>query len=332
MIRNFKIFSFLCIFVFLLSCSTKKEVEPKAEKQIVTIGIQNNVMAGLVYICDEQGFFDEQNLDVRLIRYTSGKLAARDFFDDEVDLATFSDVVAVRHFFDREDFSLLSTIGTAIDGAWIIADKTKGIQKPTDLQGKRIGTQKYSAVHFFLHLFLQNYDLDNKVELVFMKATELPEALATGEIDAFSMRNPFIYEAKEKLGDKAIEFHVPELYKLNFFIAGKDSYIEANPQLIEKILLALLNAQKFVVSKPQQAKESLVKAMGNDRKREIMSDWDIYQFQIGLCQSIYKSIEHQAEWYMSHHYVEADTLPNFISLLSLKPLQTIDPERVTVIE
>ena len=75
----------------------------------------------------------------------------------------------------------------------------------------KIATQRLSAVHYFLHLFLLKHDIED-AELEFLKAEELPQALADGKIDAFSMREPFISEAHGLVGNNGIVFRESGTY------------------------------------------------------------------------------------------------------------------------
>jgi len=80
-----------------------------------------------------------------------------------------------------------------------------------------VATQRASAVHYFLHLFLLRHGMsEDDVDLSFMKAEELPGALSEGTIDAFSMREPFIGEAKRLMGEQAVVFSEPALYVKTF--------------------------------------------------------------------------------------------------------------------
>ena len=127
------------------------------------------------------------------MKYPSGKLAFQAMLRGEVDVATVADMPLMHHGFSSDGVAVVATVATVDEGAWIVARRDRGIESPADLKGKRIGTQKNSAVHFFLGMFLlANRITADDVEVVFMEATELPGALASGGIDAFSMRNPFI--------------------------------------------------------------------------------------------------------------------------------------------
>jgi len=174
----------------------------KGKKDTVTIGLIPSPTAFLAVIASEKGFFSQAGLDVTIKNYPSGKRAVNEgLFTGEVDIAAASEAVIVFNSFKRKDFKTIASIGSTDNGISIIARKDSGIQSPADLKGKRVATQEASAVHFFLHLFLVKNNLSEKnIDLSFKKAEKLPKALVSGEIDAFSMREPFIGEARRPVG------------------------------------------------------------------------------------------------------------------------------------
>jgi hypothetical protein len=50
-----------------------------------------------------------------------------------------------------------------------------------------------------------------ETDILYMEVADLPKALIDGAVDAFSMRNPVIQEAKDSLGDNAsvTKFAIP---------------------------------------------------------------------------------------------------------------------------
>ena len=164
-----------------------------AIKGPLRIGVEQSPLLALVMIAEDQGFFSKQGVDVKVKYYASGKLALNGMFSGEVDLATPAETPIVFSSFERMDFSIVATIGSSDNDPKIVARKDRGIQKPGNLRGKCIATQKASAVHFFLHSFLVRNGLSEKdIKLSFKHPDELVPALAKGEIDAFSMREPYV--------------------------------------------------------------------------------------------------------------------------------------------
>ena len=85
---------------------------------------------------------------------------------------------------------------------------------------------------------LHNGIPETEVDILFMKAIDLPSALINGEIDAFSMRNPFIAEASAALGQNGLELFEPGAYRQTFNLCVRKAFLSAKPELIDRILEA----------------------------------------------------------------------------------------------
>jgi NitT/TauT family transport system substrate-binding protein len=237
---------------FWLTQAKPKKYTGPVEK--LTIGMQNNIAPALVWIAKEKDYFEEQGLDVELRRYPSGKLALLGLFNNEVDLCTTADIPIMANSFERNDYLIFGSIANSDSALWIVARRDKGIADPEDLRGKKIATQKNSAAHFFLSMFLlHNHILESDVDISFMKAVDLPHALINGKIDAFSIRNPFIQEAKDALGDNAIEFFAPGVYSNTFNLVAKKDFVSKKPELIEGVIKAVIKAEEFASKNREQA-------------------------------------------------------------------------------
>ncbi len=124
---------------------------------------------------------------------------------------------------------------------------TLEIHSAIDLKAKKIATQQNSRAHFFLSLFLTyNQILEYDVEIIFLKAMQLSNALINGEIDVFSMRNPYAQEAKSALGANAIEIFEPDIYNMVFNLSAKDKFLEYNPKIVVDIIRATIQAEEFI--------------------------------------------------------------------------------------
>lgn len=300
-------------------------------KERVRIGLPLQQQSSLAIIAVEKGFYSKEGLDVTVKEYPSGKRAVEGMLSGEVDVATTAETPIVFASFERQDFSVIASISSSGNVVRIIARKDKGIQKPGDLRGKRIGIQKGSATHFFLHIFLLKNGLSEKdVNLSFKKVEELSEALASGEIDAFSQREPFISKAKGLLGDKAVVFAEPGLYLLSEEMIALNSLIKDKPKVINRLLRALLQAERFTRELPDQA----IKIVSNKLKvpeSEISALWNEFDFAISLKQEILNILEDEARWAISNKLTDKTKVPNYLDFIYLDGLEAVKPDAVTII-
>ena len=199
--------------MIILSTSCRKQEEVAGPKEKVSIGYSFDAVNALYIIAEAKGFFTQEGLAAETKEYQSGKLSMEGMFKGEIDLSTPSEPSIVFSSFERRDFSIIASTASGDRYYKIIARKDRGIQKPEDFRNKRIATQKASAANYYLYAFLLTHGLSvEDVDLSFKQPDELPDLLSKGEIDAFSLSEPFISKAEDLLGGNAIVFTEADIY------------------------------------------------------------------------------------------------------------------------
>lgn len=297
----------------------------------ITIGVDQSPLLALIMIAEDQGFFSKQGVDATLIYYASGKLALNGMFSGVVELAIPAETPIVFSSFERMDFSIIATIGSSDNESKIVARKDRGIQKPGNLRGKRIATQKASAVHFFLHSFLIKNGLPEKhIKVSFKDPDELVPALANGEIDAFSMREPYISRAKKSLQDNLVTFQEPGLCLKTYNLVAFNAFIKDRPQAVKSVLQALMKSEEFIKKYPEHAKRIVSNKTGV-KESEIAGLWPDLRFEVSLEQSLLVSLENEARWAIRNKLTDRKKVPNYLSFIYLDALEAVKPKGVTLI-
>lgn len=320
-------FCLLGVFIGLQACA-EKETMPLIP---ISFGCAKEPLSLLVLVARHEGFFEEEGLDVQFTDYASGKLALSALLDGEVLCAVTSEVPVVFQSFTRSNFRMVSTIGRSANEPRIVARKDRGIFLPQDLKGKKIGTQRASAVHFFLSLFLmQNGISEDEVSIVFMAGKDLPEALANGEIDAFSMREPFVTQAKAELQGHVVVFEAPGLYQKTFILALNEHVVDEQPVVVEKLLKALIKAEAFVNTQPDQA-NAIGATFLHVRKEDFAAVVSELNLRLLIDQALILSLEDEARWVIQENLLEGKQMPNFLALIDQSALKETRPQMATVI-
>jgi len=331
----------ICVIIVLLcfsmvSCS-KNENSPttiKSDKKTLSmrIGLALQPSGSLFFVADEKGLFKKHNIDLEIVNYPSGKRALNDgLLKNKVDLITTSEVPFVFSSFKHKDLKILSSIFTADNVNRIIARRDVDIAKPSDLKGKKIGTQKSSAVHYFLHLFLLENNLsDDDINIEFMKAEKLPLALASGKLDGFSMREPYITEAKKQLAENAIIFSEPGIYNQVEVLVTNNAYLENNQEAVERILSALKDAEAYFNDYPSESDEIIARKFNVSVSVAESYRTEVKQ-RVSLDQSTLLLIESIARWAMKNNMVSGQNMPDYMDFIHYTSLRNIDEKSVTII-
>jgi NitT/TauT family transport system substrate-binding protein len=325
--KNFRIVPIiLTVAIVLAACS------PAATE--VTEPVSLGFTAELNYlaiIALEKGYFTEEGLDVTVTEYSSGSQARNGLLDGEVDFSVIGISPLVFTSFDRSDFRIFGSVSTHYDLYKIVARKDSGIQDPSDLKGKRIGFSEASSFHYFFHNFaIEHGYSENEVELVFAGASDQPAALANGDVDAISTREPYISEATSSLGNNYVIFSAPNLPSNTLNLVAMDTFIQEKPQVIEKILRAMIKAEDFAEKNPAEA-IAIVATKLEISEDEFLADWNNTIFDVSINQELILEMENIAQWAINQKLTDAGTMPNFLDFVYLDGLDSVKPESITII-
>lgn len=320
----------LCVSIFLPACDNLSEEPP--DPIAVTLGIPKQPSAALLFIAQQRGFFKAQGLDVTLKTFPSGKLAMKDcLLIKACDFVSTADVPFIFNAINDKTLKVYASIHSANNINRIVVRTDKGIQSLADLAGHTIGTQSDSAVHFFMHSVLNSIPgLHDKVTQKFMPATELVDALYTGEIDAFSMREPYVSRALQLMPDKTKSLAFPGYYIRYELLVGHATSAESDDQ-IRRILKSLIEAVKFVRLNPQQA--LAITAQSLDMKpADLKNYWRVADFNVSLEHAMALTFQQQIEWLKSAGKFEQTTNLNTANFIDPSFLKAIRPQAIMLIE
>ena len=313
-------------------CSSRSQKASPVPAERFKVAITREPLGALMVIAAENGYFSDAGVNIVPIdKYPSGKRALQGLLDGEVAAAPAAETPVMFRSFERDDFAIIATIGSSDSEPKIVARKTSGIAKPDDLRGKRIATQRASAVHYFLHLFLLRHGIpEDEIELSYLKAEELPLALAEGRIDAFSMREPFVSEAAELTDGGLMVFEEPGLYVKSFNLTVQKQVILDHSDSVRRILEALVRAEQFAHEHPEQAIDLVARQLGADRT-SLAETWPELDLRISLGQQLFRALEDEGRWALASGFVDAEQLPNYLDFVHVAAMKAVKPTAVTII-
>jgi NitT/TauT family transport system substrate-binding protein len=315
----------LILAVGLSACGGADEAEPVEE---VTVAAAAYLTGALVYVAEDQGFFENNGLEVTIKDYGSGKAAADALIDGEADISTSAGFVFVSNSFDHADLRVFGTVATA-QVKELVARKDKGITTIDDLIGKKIGVTRKSGAEFLLGVFLVTNGLSYEdVELVDLKASELVEAISNDDIDAAFTWDPYLYDMKIALGENALSW--PGGQDFYFVLLTKEDWIENNPAAAERLMKSLLEAEDYIRDNSEEAKE-FVKDRFDYESDYMDYSWPKQEFTVVLEQAMLSVLEDQARWRIENGLTDDTSVPNFLEFLYLDALEVTKPEAVTII-
>lgn len=128
------------------------------------------------------------------------------------DLAAQSETQALRASLANPDLRIIMTISEGLYR--IVGRRSAGIASIEDLRGKRIAVfERTSAAYFLDQLLARAGIAPDEVIRVPLRPREMEPALSAHEVDAIAIWEPESVRAEMALGDDAITFSDPKLYR-----------------------------------------------------------------------------------------------------------------------
>ncbi|MBI5418680.1 MAG: NrtA/SsuA/CpmA family ABC transporter substrate-binding protein [Deltaproteobacteria bacterium] len=314
-------------FSLLWSCAPKTAGPPEK----VTIAVSRNPNACLVHIASSKNYFVEEGLAVTLHPCTHGKAALEAMLEGKADIGTVGDTPITLAAIEGKPIRVLAAIMDSDRDTVIVGRKDRGISRPADLKGKRIAVTRGTTGDFFLNSFLTTHGIATRdVSAVDLVPGGLEEALIAGKVDAASTWNPHAIRLRSALGEGAVTFFSETIYPQAFGLVSTRDYIGRKPEVIPKVLRALIRAETFQRENPDRSQGIVADAIGTD-KDLIRKIWPFYNFRVTLDQSLIINMENQARWAIGSRMTEKRQFPNFLQFIHPDCLVTVKPEAVTVI-
>lgn len=311
-------------------CS-QQAVEDTGTTETVTIGVAVTPLSSPVIIANVQGYFTDNGLDVVMKEYASGRHALEGMFAGEVDISTVADTPIVFNSFERRDFRILATFVYSYEDSKIVTRKDTNINIGADLKGKKVGVQMGTSGHFFLASFLtHNHLLTSQVELIDIRTADLPVALQNNEVDAISAWEPFAYEARQLLEDKAVALPSSRICRTTFNFAVMEDFAKSHPEALQRFLRAVDKGARFTKTNKEESQAIISQSLEVD-KEEIGLFWDDYMFEIFLDQSLLVGLEDIARWAIVNEFTDKTEVPNYLDYIYMDALEEVKSEAIGII-
>lgn len=326
--RRIKIFTALFVMGILFTTNAQTQ---GAGKEVV-LGCEASLPASPVWIVENKGYFQEMGLDVKIKEFGSGRTALATMLKEgNLDMVTVAQTPVMFNSFNRSDYAIIAAMTCSGNDVKILARRDKGIKTPSDLRGKKVGITKGSTGHFFLAVFLTYSGLElSEVKIIDIEAPNLPQTLADGRVDAISVWEPHILNAKSLLGEKALLLPSEGVFREDFYFVANKDFIENNPEALRSFLKAIEKGEEFIRKQRDESINIICQRLKLDRELTV-SIWDDFDFQLMLDQTVLITLEDEARWAIREGFTDKKEIPNYLNFIYMDALEDVKPEAVTII-
>lgn len=286
-------------------------------------------ISGVTIIAKKKGFFEKHDLNISISNFTSGKQCLNTVVGGAAEIATTAEAPTTAAamsklpiaFLARMEYSNLKTLTRA--GA--------NISTAADLKGKRIAYTAGSGSEVYTMALLKKAGLTLKdVKATNLRPQDMAVALATGDIDAYNIWEPHVANGLKALGDKAVELDTKGVYAETFNIVVMQDYLKKNPKLIDAFLRALIDAEAWIKSNPEEAITVIAETVNMGRS-DLAAIWKDYVYNVVLDDKQVDVLQAHAAWRLSSgNHPAGAVMPDFSSVIFPGPLKKIASERVMI--
>jgi len=310
------------------ACTRKSEPPPPPLRERVTICTGGNIQL-LPLVAEAKGFFAESGVDGMVINLGDGKKAIDSLLAGDCTFGLLADPPVVTAATKRNDFVIVASTSSSDSSVRITARRDRGIVTPADLKGKRIGVKKGLNSEAFCEALLKRYGIGRGgATIVSMDLKEMPEALASGEIDAFSSSPAMLIEAIRLLGDQAVILTEPGLYFNSNHLLVRREFLAAGAETIRKTLRGLARAEEYLRDNPGEGKRIVAeRAKVSEAEAEELLRGETVALRLSPDQI--RSLR-ENEVILSRSGTITSPLPDPMTFIDPGPLRGVRPAAVTI--
>ncbi|GGP67945.1 ABC transporter substrate-binding protein [Shewanella saliphila] len=312
----------LSIIACLTSCEPSNNAfTSKALQKPIKIAVSNTPLSAPLFIAQQQGYFDQNNVNVELIRFDGGVKCFDAMVNREADFATSSETVVMFNSFKRTDFSVIASFVESDNDVKLLSLNPQKYKHLDNLANARIGIIKGSSSEFFLDSLLIMYNKTQQpIQRVYLKSDQLLPALLNDKVDIISAWEPLSYLLSTQMSRSPEIINSRGLYHLSFNLIGlKDSHIEKDQKLA--LLKAINQATEFLNKSPKQAQQNMSQILEVDAQ-QLQYSWSDYTFRLSLSNALFSNIQTQSQWAIDNQLVPRENRVDFRLIFDRKLLET----------
>ncbi|MEH0021404.1 MAG: ABC transporter substrate-binding protein [Desulfobacter sp.] len=303
-----------------------------AEHPPLTIATGWGAMDGVVIIAQEKGFFKEQGIKATILSTTGDKPIFQAYVQGKADVMCNNSFRTVRSNLDPSDHVIIGTLSYTDNQLKLLARKSAGIARVSDLKGKKIAVPQASFSHFYLEKFLlfNGLALDD-VEEVFTGKKQIAGTIERGLAHATMQHGVPIAETKKILGEDYVIFQNLAVHRKTCQLLVPRKWVMQHREQAKGMLRAFLKGEEFIKTHTEESIEILAKAKKYDIREMAYTVRHEMNFYLSLKQSLFTELEGMEQWALENNVVERKTPRNYLEMVDYSLLEEIAPKRVSII-
>mgnify|MGYP000303687936 CR=1 FL=1 len=321
------------IFLLILAVVLFAAQAATAEQPKVTFATGAGAMAGTLNIADSKGFFTENHVTGKVNTYKNGKATFDAYLAGKDDFAVCSIIPIVLTDFDQAKHRIVGVLAYTDNQTKVLARKSAGVTKPSDLRGKTIATVRATTAHYYICKFLELNGVScDDTTIVYLSKKELPHAIASGRVDAICQHGMPVEKAQKALGDDWVMFQDDTIMRKCVPMVTSTTMVTEHPAALKGVLRATLKADGFVKTNTAESIQILAKAKHYPFPAMSTTVRNEMDYDLSLRQSLLLMLEDVEKWAIENKLVARTTPRNYLDIIASAPLKEVAPAQVTLFQ
>ncbi len=287
---NYKKIAILIIVILIAGVSllvltnpkVTKLAAPVVPKDSLTIGYDASWFSLPILVAQDKGYFAEENLDVKLEKFSSEQQLIGALLKGSVQLGGYISSPSMYAVISSGKNDFYFTAPMIEDANHKIHSLVLPVNAPenlsyADLSGKNIGTLPTIAYKILLEEILKTKGVDlNSTKIVGMDVAGQIDAFSAKRADALFIEEPatsmFLKQGVVKLLNNEVE--LPSIFDGEYIVSSfniKKEYADTNPEITKRLLIAIDKAIEFINQNPAEANQMLKNYLSDSQKEFVDS-------------------------------------------------------------
>jgi NitT/TauT family transport system substrate-binding protein len=230
----------------------------------VGMGIQPWLGYGPWYIAQENGYFEDEGVDVEVTNFMNDADMTAAFAADRIQVANAASHSALQFIEQGLDVSIVLLLDASLTADAILTDGSIG--SVADLEGQRVAFEEGSVSNLLLGYALRENGLTlDDVDPVPMDPSEAATALIGGSVPVAVTYEPYISEARGASDEFELLYTAAENEGLISDVLVVDNdFLAENPEAVQQIVNTWGPSIEFYESNTDEARAIIAENVGSD--------------------------------------------------------------------
>ncbi len=290
-------------------------------KNEIRFAFQDRIGSVLPILAVHEGYFADQGLKVKSLRFNSGPACAEALYSGAADIGAMGDTTAIIMLARDSRLCIFACHASGEDRHRLMVLQDAPIVSLHDLAGKRLAVKKGTSTYGGLLAALDREHIDpTTIGIIDLTPPTMITALQSGAVDAFAASEPTPSTAEEKGARQLLTFGgLGNVYPI--LMLARRGFLEEHASSMDRFVNALTRAQEYAVANPEVVIR-LMSAETGLSPSTTRAAMQRHQYHLGLDGKIVTSLEKTAQFLRDQKII--DVKPDVAASLNRRLFETLN--------